>query len=332
VNGCLRRRFLKAVVYRGPKDIKVEEVAEPKPVGKQVIVKFKAGSICGTDLHFYRGEWAIRKGRIIGHDACGVRDDTGERVVMVPISYCGQCYFCQRGLPTYCERYGQFRGIDRGGFFAERIAISPKYLIPIPKDVSDGEAGIMEPVALALYVFEKLKPGVGDYATIIGQGPVGLLMTQVAKLKGCRVIAVDTNQDRLGYAKRCGADFTLNPDEEDLTKRVREITGRGSDVVVEAAGKTRAVEKTPFLVRKAGQVALVGEFKGRMNFAKADEACFFTAYLSPAEYPLALELVAGGKLDVKGLVTHKYRLKDFEEAIRTADTAACKPLKVVITE
>ena len=323
---------MKAAVYHGPREIKIEDVPEPRPVGKQVIVNFKEGSICGTDLHFYRGEWAIRKGRIIGHDACGVRGDTGERVVMVPLSYCGQCYFCQRGLPTYCERYGQFRGIDRNGFFAERIAISPKYLIPIPEGVSDEEAGIMEPVALALHVMEKLKPRVGDYATVIGQGPIGLLMTQVAGLKGCRVIAVDTNSHRLECAKRYGAEFTLNPEEEDLIKRVREITGRGSDVVVEAAGKMRTVEKTPFLVRKAGRVALVGEFRGRMNFGNADDACFFTTYLSPREYPLALELIARRRVDVKGLITHRFPLGDFEEAITTADNPACKALKVIIRD
>jgi threonine dehydrogenase-like Zn-dependent dehydrogenase len=324
--------FLKAAVYHGPRDIKLEDVPEPKPKGKQVLVKFRAGSICGTDLHFYRGEWTIRKGRIIGHDACGVREDTGERVVMVPLSYCGTCYYCQRGLPAFCERYGQFRGIDRSGFFAGKIAISPKYLIPVPGNVSDEEAGIMEPPALALHVMKKLDPQVGEYATILGQGPIGLLMTQVAKLKGCRIIAVDTDVNRLEFAKRYGAEFTVNPEKEDVKERVRKITKRGSDVVVEAAGKMKTVEQTPFLVRKAGRVALVGEFKGRMNFGDADGACFFTAYISPIEYPLAVELVARGQVDVKGLITHRFRLADFEEAIKTADTPACKPLKIVVKE
>lgn len=323
---------MKAVVYHGPKDIRVDEVPEPKISGKKVHVKFKAGSICGTDLHFYRGEWKIRAGRIIGHDACGVREDTGERVVMVPVVYCGSCYFCQRGLPTYCERFGQFRGIDRNGFFAESLAINPKYLIPIPKGVTDEEAGIMEPVAMALHVMELLKPCVGDFATIIGQGPIGLLMTQVAKLKGCRVIAIDVEEYRLDCAKRYGAEFCIHAQQEDAVKRVREITKRGSDVVVEAAGKTRTVEQTPFMVRKAGRVALVGEFKGRMNFGYADDACFFTTYISPVEYPLAVELLARKQVDVKGLITHRFCLADFGEAIRIADSPAEKPLKVVIKE
>ena len=157
-------------------------------------------------------------------------------------------------------------------------------------------------------------------------------MTQVAKLKGSRVIAVDTDQNRLDCAERYGAEFIVNAELEDPIKRVREITGRGSDVVVEAAGKTRTVEQTARLVRKAGRVALVGEFKGRMNFGNADDACFFTTYLSPIEYPLAVELVARKQVDVKGLITHRFRLVDFDEAIKTAGNPACHPLKVVVKE
>jgi threonine dehydrogenase-like Zn-dependent dehydrogenase len=99
---------LKAAVYRGPHNIRVEEVPEPRVSGRKVLIDFKAGSVCGTDLHFYRGEWKwIKRGRIIGHDACGVRVDSGERLVMVPIAYCGKCYFCLRGLPTHTRQvYG----------------------------------------------------------------------------------------------------------------------------------------------------------------------------------------------------------------------------------
>lgn len=323
---------MKAAVYRGPRNIKVEDVPEPKVSGKKVLVKFKAGSICGTDLHFYRGEWKwMKRGRIIGHDACGVRADTGERVVMVPIAHCGLCYFCLRDLPTYCTR-GKFMGLTRNGFFAETIALRSRNLIPVPESVSDEEAAVVEPVALALRALEALKPNVGDWATIIGQGPIGLLMTQVARLKGCRVVAVDLEDYRLRLAEKYGAEFCINARREDAVKRVREITKRGSDVVVEAAGTEGTVEQTPFMVRKAGKVALVGESKGYLNLEDADEAVFFTVYISPVEYPLAVELIAEKTVDVKGLITHRFRLADFESAIRTADNIAEKPLKIVITE
>jgi L-iditol 2-dehydrogenase len=222
-------------------------------------------------------------------------------------------------------------GINRNGFFAESIVIRPKYLVPVPENVCDEEAAIVEPVALALHVMDLLKPNVGDWATIIGQGPIGLLMTQVAKLKGCRVIAVDLEDYRLELSTKYGAEFCINAGREDAAKRVKEITARGSDIVVEAAGKTRAVEQTPRMVRKGGRVALVGEFKGRLNFKDADEACFFTTYKSPVEYPMAVQLIAKKLVDVNGLITHRFRLKDFEKALQTACNLAEKPIKIVIT-
>jgi (R,R)-butanediol dehydrogenase/meso-butanediol dehydrogenase/diacetyl reductase len=323
---------LKAVVYRGPRKIRVEDVPEPRVSGRKVLVKFKAGGICGTDMHFYRGEWRwMKRGRIIGHDACGVRADTNERVVMVPIAYCGRCYYCLRGLPTYCTR-GKFMGLTRDGFFAEEIALSPRNLIPVPDSVSDEEAAVVEPVALALRVLDAVKPNLGDWVTVIGQGAIGLLMTQVARLKGCRVIAVDLQDYRLRLAEKYGAEFCINAGREDAVKRVREITKRGSDVVVEAAGTRGTVEQTPFMVRKAGKVVLIGESQGYLNLEDADEAVFFTMYISPVEYPLAVELIAAKTVDVKGLITHRFRLVDFERALQTVSNSAEQALKVVITK
>jgi len=327
-----RMTFLKAAVYRGPRSIKVEQVPEPEVKGNRVLVHFKAGSICGTDMHFYRGDWRwMKKGRILGHDAWGTRDDTGERVVMVPIVNCGHCYYCLRGLPTYCVK-GKFYGLTRDGFFAETKAMLPRSLIPIPASISDDEAAVVEPVALALRVLDVMKPNLGDWVTVIGQGAIGLLMTQMAKLKGCRVIAVDVEDSRLELSQKYGADSVINAKQEDVAKTVRKLTKIGSDLVIEAAGTKSTVEQTPFLVKKTGKVALVGESKGYLNLEDADEALFFTIYISPVEYPSAVELIARKLVDVKGLITHRFKLDDFEKALKTADTPTEKPLKVIITD
>jgi threonine dehydrogenase-like Zn-dependent dehydrogenase len=327
----LRKYFLKAAVYRGPHNIKLEDVPEPEVKAGRVLVHFKSGSLCGTDMHFYRGDWRwMRKGRIIGHDAWGIRDDTGERVVMVPIVNCGHCYFCQRGLPTYCL-HGKFYGLTRDGFFAESKAMPPRALIPIPNSVSDEEAAVVEPVALALRVLNHLQPNLGDWVTVVGQGAIGLLMTQVALMKGCRVIAVDVDADRLERAKKYGAGAVIDATKEDVTKTVHTVTKLGSDCVIEAAGTKEAVEQTPYLVRKAGKVALIGESKGYLNLEDADEAQFGTLYISPVEYPAAVELIERHLVDVKGLITHRFKLTDFESALQAADNTNKKALKIVIT-
>ncbi len=248
---------MKAAVYRGPHNIKIENVPQPEVKRTRVLVKFKAGSICGTDMHFYRGEWKLKKGRILGHDACGVREDTGERVVMVPVVNCGHCYFCQRGLPALCVR-AKFYGLTRDGFFAESKAMIPRSIIPLPSNISDEEAAIMEPVALAIRVLNHLQPNLGDWVTVVGQGPIGLLMTQIALMKGCRVIAVDLEDYRLELAEKYGADAVINAKKEDVPKTVRKLTKMGSDFVIEAAGTKKTVEQTPFLVRKARQSCFSG--------------------------------------------------------------------------
>ena len=321
---------MKAAIYRGANHIKIEEVPEPEVKGNRVPVNFKAGSICGTDMHLYRGDWKwMKKGRIIGHDACGIREDTGERVVMVPVVNCGHCYYCLRGLPTYCIR-GKFYGLTRDGFFAESKAMLPRSLIPVPDSVSDEEAAVVEPVALALRVLNHLKPNLGDWVTVVGQGAIGLLMTQVALMKGCRVIAVDVEDYRLELSEKYGADAVINAKKEDVPKTVRKLTKMGSDCVIEAAGTIQTVEQTPFLVRKAGKVALIGESKGYLNLEDADEAQFFTMYISPVEYPAAVELIARRLVDVRELITHRFRFEEFEKALETVDNPAEKALKVVI--
>ena len=322
---------MKAAIYRGEHHIKIEEVPEPEVKGNRVLVNFKAGSICGTDMHLYRGDWKwMKKGRIIGHDACGVREDTGERVIMVPVVNCGHCYFCLRGLPTYCVR-GKFYGLTRDGFFVESKSMLPRSLIPVPDSVSDEEAAVVEPVALALRVLNYLKPNLGDWVTVVGQGAIGLLMTQVALMKGCRVIAVDIEDYRLELSEKFGADAVIDAKKEDVVKTVRKLTKMGSDCVIEAAGTTQTVEQTPFLVRKAGKVALIGESKGYINLEDADEAQFFTMYISPVEYPAAVELIARRLVDVRELITHRFKLEEFEKALETVDNPAEKALKVVIT-
>jgi L-iditol 2-dehydrogenase len=322
---------LKAAVYRGPHNIRIEEAPNAEVSGRKVLVNFKGGSICGTDMHFYRGDWKwMKKGTILGHDAFGMRDDTGERAVMVPIVNCGHCYYCLRGLPTYCVS-GKFYGLTRDGFFAESKAMLPRSLISIPESVSDDEASIVEPLALALRVLDFIKPNLGDWVTILGQGAVGLLMTQVALLKGCRVITVDLEEYRLERSQKYGADVIINARNEDVVKTVKKLTKRGSDFVIEAAGTTRTVEQTPYLVRKAGKVVLVGESKGNLNLEDADEAMFSTIYISPIEYPSAIQLIDRKLVDVKGLITHRFKLDEFEKALETADNPLEKPLKVIIT-
>ena len=318
---------MRAVVYHGPRDVRVEEVPEPKPKEGEVLVRFMAGSLCGTDLHFYRGDWKTVKGRIIGHDASGEVVETGLRVAVEPILHCGRCPLCLSGRYNLCQE-GAYMGMSAQGCFADLIAVPERNLHAIPENVSYEEAAILEPVALALHTFNLLTPRIGNWAVILGQGPIGLAMTQVARLSGCRVIAVDVNDFRLEVAERFGAEFTVNPKKEDLRKRVLSLTKHGADLVVEAAGQRKTVEQAAGLVGPAGKVALVGTFSGFVRFG--GEAAFFNVEGGPGKYPLALELISRSLVDVRSLITHVFPLEEFQEAVETALNEPKKPLKVLL--
>jgi threonine dehydrogenase-like Zn-dependent dehydrogenase len=318
---------LKAIVYRGPHAIRVEEVPDPKLKRGDELIRFRAGSICGTDLHYFKGEWKTRIGRIIGHDASGERLSDGERVAVEPILRCGRCELCLTGRYHLC-RDGSYMGMSAQGCFSELFTVPKENLHKIPENVSFEEAAILEPVALALHTFEMLKPKVGERAVILGQGPVGLLMTQVGRLCGLKIIAVDRDPHRLEVAKDLGADETVNAVATDSTKAINDLTNGGAEIVVEAAGSRHTVEQTCKIVAPAGRVALVGAFTGEMKFD--GEASFFGVETGVGKYPLALQLISEGKIDVRSLITHVFPLTDFEEAIKTALDLTKKPLKVVL--
>lgn len=315
-------------MYEGPKTIRVKDVPEPKVAKNYLLLAMKNASICGTDLHFYKGEWRAKKGIILGHDASGQVEESGERVALEFIDWCGSCSFCRGGRENLCAQ-ARFRGFDKNGFFAQRIVLPGRSLYTLPNRLGFEEAACLEPAALAVHTLNTIRPKANDWITVIGQGAVGLCMVQVASLWKCRVIAVDLFDYRLDLAKRFGADHTINAEEEDTVKAVRRITKEGSRFVIESAGSRSTVEQTPKLVRADGRVALVGESSGKIKFK--DEALFsgITAY-TISEKRLALKMVANGSIDLKSLIPHRYSLGNFKEAIKTALNPSQRATKILL--
>lgn len=317
-----------AVIYDGPRAVNVREVSIPRMMKNRLLIEMRNASICGTDLHFYKGEWSAKKGIILGHDASGIVKGTGERVALEFMAWCGACDFCLRGRENLCTHL-RFMGFHRNGFFAEKIVLPNQNAYVLPEEIDDEEAACLEPVALAIHTFNNLNPKAKDWVTILGQGAVGLCMTQLAKERKCSVIAIDFYDYRLKLAERFGADHTVNAREQDVEKVVRSTTGDGSHFVIEAAGSRGTVEQTQRLVRAGGRVALVGAFKGEIDFN--DEALFsnINAY-TVAEKKGALKMVADDVIDVKSMVSHRFPLSDFRDAVKTALDPSKRAVKILI--
>lgn len=332
---------VKAAILCGKRKMRIESVDTPRAKDDEVLIRVKAASICGTDVHFYRGEIEKYAPEILGHDFSGVIEETGKNVIDLSksdkviaeiVRYCGHCHFCKAGNYQICMN-ASYMGFDVDGAFAEYIVAPAKNVFKIPDKVSFEEAAIMEPVALALHVMDFVQPKIGEVMAILGQGPVGLVQTQVARLCGMKVIAVEQREERLKLAKEFGADYVINPSERNLKDAVLDITdGLGADCSVEAVGLQKTVDQTVEITKKGGKIILVGESKGLRGppIRHEDMAWYALSDGGTNKYPIALDLVSKGKVDVKRLITHEVPLDKLPETMESLADGEIAAIKVVV--
>ena len=262
---------MKAAVVYGENDIRISERPTPIPDAGEVLIKVKASGVCATDVKILGGSGLPKElPTILGHEVAGTVKALGEgvtglkinqRVAVYPIAACGECFFCKQERYSLCVKpYGLGHGADGG--FAEYVVVPGqivrlKGIIDI-KDMPFDLAAMAEPTSCCVAAAEQCGTKAGDNVLIIGSGPLGLLHTIVSKARGCRVITIDVNEQRLAIAKEVGADVTLNTEKEDVFKEVRKLTGVGADIVIAAVGLTEVIEKYLPLVRNGGVFNIFG--------------------------------------------------------------------------
>src|SRR5690349_12005834 len=245
---------MRATVFRGVNDLRVEEVARPRAGVGEAVIRVTLTTICGTDLHILRGEYPVRPGLIIGHEPVGVIHELGEglagyqvgdRVLVGAITPCGQCRACLSGHLSQCghgqeyEPTGGWRfGNTINGAQAEYLLVpnAQANLAKIPDGLSDEQVVLLADIAST--GFSGAESGnirIGDSVVVFAQGPIGLCATAGAKLMGATlIIGVDGDENRLAMAKRMGADVVLDYRECDPAAEVLKLTSGGADVAIEA--------------------------------------------------------------------------------------------------
>jgi alcohol dehydrogenase len=332
---------MKALVYRGPGDIRLEEVPEPVIQDPEdAIVRVTAASICGSDLHVVHGLMPkMEPGSIIGHEFTGVVHSVGsavtgvkpgDRVVGPAAVWCGRCRACLRGFRSACERGAIFGSGplfgDLSGAQAEyvRVPFCDTTLTPIPATLSDEQvmfAGDILPTAYSAVV--GLSPSVrgvrkGDTVVVFGAGPVGLCAVVSARLfEPARVIAVDMEQYRLAMASRLGADIVIDAASEDVRARIREITeGWGAEYAIEAVGRQETLGNALAVAAPGGVVSVVGVFQKPVPInAPRILARNLTLTMGMGDLGYIGELVRlieAGRLDLTPMITHRFV---FDEAL-----------------
>ncbi|MFI8106101.1 alcohol dehydrogenase catalytic domain-containing protein [Streptomyces sp. NPDC086023] len=343
---------MKALVFHGPGQTSWQDVPDPSVKdAADAIVRVDAVTLCGTDLHIVKGDVPeVEPGRILGHEAVGTVVETGgdvrtvrpgDRVLISCISACGRCRFCREG------RYGQCRGgggwvlghtIDGTQAEYVRVPFADLSVHPLPSSLASHDAVLLADIYPTSYEVGVLNGEVrpGDTVVVVGAGPIGLAAIAAARLYSpFRIIAVDLAAARLAAARDLGADAVVAAREQP-ERLVEDLTdGLGADVVIEAVGVPEAFEMCTRMVRPGGRVANIGVHGRPATLHLEDlwikDVTITTGLVDTRSTPMLMRMMAAGRLPGAELVTHRFELRQMEEAYdvfsRAADTGA---LKVVL--
>jgi L-iditol 2-dehydrogenase len=341
---------MKAVVFYRPGDIRFEEVATPAPGPGEVLVRIGSALTCGTDLKTYRRGHPVmikKTPALFGHEWAGTVEAVGEgvgsvrggdRVVGANSAPCHLCFPCRMGRVNLCEDL-QFLN----GAYAEYIRVPARIveqnLLPLRQHLSFAEAALVEPLACALHGIERSGVRLGQTLCIFGAGPMGLLLTELAKRQGVRVIMVGKGQFRLTKAAEAGADEILDAAQgERVLAEVRRLSpeGRGADVTIEATGRPEVWEQAVEVTRKAGTVVLFGGCEPGTSFRVDTRRMHYEELMligvfhhTPRHIREALGLLEQGLVNTKVLLTHQMALSSLPEALELL--ARGEAIKVALT-
>lgn len=344
---------MKAAVYNGAGIIRLENRPVPKIIDPtDSIVRVTLSSICSSDIHIRHG--AVPRavpGTVLGHEFVGVVEETGSRVkrvkkgdrVAVNVeTFCGTCFFCQRGFVNNCTdpSGGWALGcrIDGGQAEYARIPFADNGLTPIPSGVSDEAALFTGDVLSTGYWgadMAEIEPG--DTVAVIGAGPTGLCTMMCARLYGPRsVIAIDISDQRLSFSKCHGlADVTLNPNRDDVSREIKALTsGRGADCVLEAAGGGDTFQTAWNIARPNAIVCVIALYEEAQLLPLPNmygkNLTFKTGGVDANSCKEILERIGTGQLDTRCLITHRTDLSHIMDAYERFEKQADGVIKYAI--
>lgn len=337
---------MKAAVWKGGKNIVIEDMDDPKPKDDEVLIAVKAVGICGSELHAYEG---ITKRRVpplvMGHEFAGqivgmgskvTKFQPGKRVVVLPLLSCGECDPCRRGKDNACVNR-KLLGLDSPGAFAQYITVRSENCYEIPDAATYEEMSLIEPVSVGAHAVGISPTKLGDTILVIGAGVIGLSTLLAAKARtGGKIIVADVVGYRLDLAQRLGADIVINSESADLVKRVMEVTdGKGVDIVFESVGFERTVQQSIGSVKRAGHVTIVGLLDQMMNLdilrTVVNEVSFVGSYGYTADdFRRSVALVGSRKIDVRPLISQVLPLEDIKEGFEDLAQKRENAIKVVL--
>ncbi len=341
---------MKVAVMLGIGKMGFEERDIPKVKDNEVLVKLEYVGICGSDLHYYEtgaiGDYVVKPPFVLGHEPGGTVVEVGkdvknlkvgDRVALEPGKTCGHCEFCKTGNYNLCPDVVFFATPPVDGVFQEYVTHEAGLCFKLPDNVSTMEGALIEPLAVGFHAAMQGGARAGQTAVVMGAGCIGLVTMMALKAMGVsKVYVIDIMEKRLQKALELGADGIINGAQADVVEEVRKLTdGKGCDLAVETAGTQVTTVQAIHVTKKGATIVLVGYSKSGemtlpMSLALDKELTFKTVFRYRHIYPMAIEAVAAGKVDLKGIVTDIFELDEAQKAMDYSVNNKADIVKAVI--
>lgn len=341
---------MKVAVMEGIGKMGYTERPIPIPKADEVLVKLEYVGICGSDMHYYEtgaiGDYVVKPPFVLGHEPGGIVVEVGsnvkhlkvgDKVALEPGKTCGHCEFCRQGKYNLCPDVVFFATPPVDGVFQEYVAHEAALCFKLPPQVSTLEGALIEPLAVGFHAANQGGAHAGQTAVVMGAGCIGLVSMMALKAEGVsRVYVVDVMAKRLEKALELGADGVINGKEEDAVETVRRLTGgAGCDLVIETAGTEITTRQAVHMTKKGATIVLVGysktgEITLPMSLALDKELTFKTVFRYRHIYPMAIDAVAAGRVNLEGIVTDIFDFDDIQNAMDKSVTDKANIVKAVV--
>jgi 2-desacetyl-2-hydroxyethyl bacteriochlorophyllide A dehydrogenase len=327
---------MKSIVIQKPKEIILSERETPKPRPKEILIKVMASGICGTDIHIFKGEYLGSYPVIPGHEFSGVIEEVGneitryrvgDRVVVEPNIACGNCINCLNNRQNFCLNW-QAVGVTLPGGMEQYVSVPEESVFHIG-DLPFEQGAFVEPLSCVIHGIERAKIRLSDQVLILGAGPIGILLLQMARLQGAAQLAIlENNPGRVDLARKQGANLVVD--------RLEDLKLNAYDVVIDATGAIPVMNRTMDFVRNSGTILLFGvppagkkiELEAFKIFKK--ELTILSSYTSVRNSFQAVNLLRSGQVKVESLISHRLPLEEISKAFDMIENHDPKVLKVMI--
>jgi L-iditol 2-dehydrogenase len=342
---------MKAAYLTGLRQVEIREAPAPRLEGRrEVLLRINTVGVCGSDMHYYArgriGTQVVQYPFIVGHECAATVADTGtevrslragQRVAVDPLVACGQCDQCLSGRRHTC-RSQKFLGCPGqiAGALAEYLVLPADCCTPVPDSLDDDQVAVVEPLSIGTYAAAMAQLAPGARVGIVGSGPIGLCTLLAIRAQGQAVVYVtDLIGQRLAVARACGADWTGNPQHEDVVAAIRRLAPLGLDVVFECAGEQEALDQGVELLKPGGALLVVGipevdRVTFDINLLRRHELRILNVRRQNECVAPAIDLVASGRADIRPLVTHHFRLEETPQAFDLVSARRDGVLKAII--